>query len=130
MCRVDSELSRVCLEKVRRVGEPGITARLSLCPYSPECVEGKFSEVPRLRELRGFAKMPGREAGPRIWRGEIKPRAESSFISHGYPTVSVLEGMDFPRPPEWGRSSATLPHSPLHAGIRTHSLCENMVNLG
>src|SRR5215203_689173 len=98
--------------------------------YSPECVEGGFSEVRRLRVLRGFARMPGREAGPRLGGGTHRTSGRTFFISHGHPSVYGLEVVDFPRLAEWGRSSATLPHSPLHAGIRTHSLCENMVNLG
>jgi hypothetical protein len=37
--------------------------------YSPECVEKEFSEVPELRPRGVFARMLGREAGPRLRRG-------------------------------------------------------------
>src|SRR5918995_2127123 len=46
---------------------------------SLECVEEEFCEVPRLRVLHVFARMPSREAGPRLWRGVIMPRAEASL---------------------------------------------------
>src|SRR5215208_4529092 len=51
-----------------------------LCPYSPECVEGGFSEVRRLRVLRGFARMPGREAGPRLGGGTHRTSGRTFFI--------------------------------------------------
>ena len=40
------------------------------------CVEGKFCEIRGLSPHSVFASMPGREAGPRLLEGEIKPRAE------------------------------------------------------
>jgi hypothetical protein len=46
---------------------------------SLECVEEEFCEVPRLRVLHVFARMPCREAGPRLRRGIIRPRAEASL---------------------------------------------------
>src|SRR5829696_8505430 len=68
------------------------------CPYTPECVEQKFSEVPRLSVPCVFARTPDREAGPMLWRGVIMPRAEASL----YCTVPPL-CMD----KKWGISLAT-----------------------
>jgi hypothetical protein len=80
--------------------------------------------------IHDFASMPGREDGPRLWRGEIRPRAESSLYRTGALLYMDKKRWIFLASRNGERSSATLPPFPLRTDIKTHKLYKEMPHLG